>query len=111
MTLSVFVLILATKSYKAGTFQLLPEKIFADMHDAKYLSKNDASNGFGKIPIDKDSSKLLTFNTPLVRYKFYRSPPPPPYGIHSANKIFQIEIGHVIKNIEGTRNIQDDIIV
>ena len=74
------------------------------MYGTKYFSKIDASNVFWKIPIDKVSLKLLTFNTPFGRYRFTRLP----YGIHNESEIFQIKIGRVIDGIEGARNVQDD---
>lgn len=96
------------KAIQREHFQIpTAEEIFADMHGAKFFSKIDASNGFWQIPVDEDSSKLLTFSTPFGRYKFTRLP----YGIHSASEIFQIEVSRIIEGIEGARNMQDDIIV
>ena len=34
----------------------------------------DASSGYWQLPVDEDSSKLLTFNTPWGRYRFTRLP-------------------------------------
>ena len=34
-----------------------------------------------------------------------------PYGLHSANEIFQLEISKIIVSSEGAANSQDDIIV
>ena len=59
------------------------------------------------MKIDKESSDLLVFNTPFGRYKFLRFP----FGIHSASEIFQSELLQFIESINGTANVQDDIII
>jgi len=41
------------------------------------------------------------------RYRFNRLP----FGIHSASEILQAEISQIIIGLEGTDNMQDDIIV
>ena len=67
----------------------------------------DASNGFWQIPVDEESSRLLTFNTPFGRYRFTRLP----FGIHSASEVFQFEVAHIIEGIPGAANVQDDILI
>ena len=67
------------KAIQKKNFQMpTVEEIFADIHGAKFFSKLDARNGFWQIPIDEDSSKLLTFSTPFGGYEFTYLP----YGIH-----------------------------
>lgn len=83
------------------------EEIFAEMKNPKYFTKLDASNGYWQIPVDEESSKLLTFNSPFGRYSFTRLP----YGIHSASEIFQAQVAKIIEGIKGTKNSQDDIII
>ena len=83
------------------------EEIFGEMKGAKFFTKMDASNAYWQIVVDEESSKLLTFNTPFGRYKFKRLP----FGIHSASEICQQQIGHILENIEGCANAQDDIII
>ena len=46
----------------------------------------DASNGFWQIPVDKDSSKLLTFNSPFGRL---------PYGINSERYLLRNGISNM----------------
>ena len=48
------------------------EKILAQMSNAKLFTKLDASNEYWQIPVDDESSKLLTFNLPNGRYRFLR---------------------------------------
>ena len=74
---------------------------------AKIFSKLDASSAYWQIPVDEQSSKLLTFNTPFGRYRFLRLP----YGIHSASELFQKEVEDIIRGIETAANVQDDIVV
>ena len=45
------------------------EEILAQITDAKFFTKLDASNAFWQVKLDEESSKLLTFNTPFGRYK------------------------------------------
>ena len=83
------------------------EEILSRMSGAKYFSKLDASNAYWQVPLDGESSKLLTFNTPFGRYRFKRMP----YGIKSASEICQSIIAEIIEGIPGVANSQDDIII
>ena len=83
------------------------DEILSKMAGAKYFTKMDASNAYWQIPLDDESSRLLTFNTPFGRYRYLRMP----YGIHSASEICQSHIASIIENIPGTANCQDDIII
>ena len=83
------------------------ESIMAEMADAKFFSKLDASSGYWQIKVDEESSKILTFNTPFGRYKFKRLP----FGILSASEVFQNKITEILEGIEGCANVQDGIII
>ena len=48
----------------------------------------DACSGYYQLPVDDESSKLSTFNTPWGRYRFTRLP----FGISSSPEIYQGEI-------------------
>ena len=61
------------------------EEVFSNMKGAQVFSKLDASSGYWQIPVDDESSYLLTFSSPFGRYRFKRMP----YGLHSASEIFQ----------------------
>ena len=50
------------------------ESIMAEMADAKFFSKLDASSEYWQIKVDEENSKILTFNTPFGRYKFKKLP-------------------------------------
>ena len=77
------------------------------MNGAQFFTKPDASNGYWQIPVDNESSDLLTFPTTFGSYKFKRMP----YRIHSASEIFQLEISKIIVGISGVANSHDDIII
>ncbi len=84
-----------------------PEEIFSRMSGAKHFTKLEASNAYWQVPLDDESSRLLTFNTPFGRYRYLRMP----YGIHSASEICQAIISEIIEGIDGVENCQDDIIL
>ena len=46
------------------------EEIIAQMSNAKVFTKLDASPAYWQIKLDYESSKLLTFNSPIGRYRF-----------------------------------------
>ena len=60
------------------------EEILSKLSNGKVFTKLDASCGYWQIPVNAESSKLLTFNTPFRRHRFKRMP----YGLHSASEVF-----------------------
>ena len=80
------------------------EEIFSQMSGACFFSKLDASSGYWQIKVDEESSHLLVFGTPLGCYRFKRLP----YGIHSANEVFQQEITSITSDVPSSANSQDD---
>ena len=60
------------------------EEILSKLSNGKVFTKLDASCGYWQIPVDADSSKLLTFNTPFGQHRSKRMP----YGLHSASEVF-----------------------
>ena len=84
------------------------EDILLQMAEANFFTKLDASNAYWQIPLDEESSKLLTFNTLIGRYRFLRMP----FGIYSSSsEICQQSIAEMQEGIEGSANSQDDIII
>ena len=65
------------------------EDILSHVTGVQFFTKLDASNAYWQIPLDEESSKLLTFSTPIGRYRFLRMP----FGIHSASEIRKEERG------------------
>src|SRR5215469_9467189 len=64
-------------------------------------------DGFWQIPLDEESSRLLTFNTPFGRYSFTRLA----FGISSAPEVFQKRMVELFSDIPGVHIIFDDIII
>ena len=83
------------------------EEILAQMSNAKIFTKQNTSNAYWQIPVNDESSKLLTFNSPNGRYRFLRMP----YGIHLVSDVCQNRIYQMLQNIEGAANNQYDIII
>ena len=83
------------------------EEILAKLSEGKVFTKLDFSSAYWQIPLDEESSKLLTFNTPFGRFRFLRMA----FGIKSASDICQQYVEEMIEGIEYTLNDQDDIIL
>ena len=60
----------------------------------------------GSLPVDDESSKLLTFTTPWGRYRFTKLP----FGISSAPEIYQREIDKLFEGIP-VEIIVDDFLI
>ena len=72
-----------------------------------FFSTPDAANGFYKLPLDEESSKLTTFITPMGRFCFRRLP----FGISSASAIFQKKMTDILDNQDGAETCMDDILI
>ncbi|XP_025263219.1 uncharacterized protein K02A2.6-like, partial [Camponotus floridanus] len=83
------------------------DEIAAKLVGAKYFCKLDAQSGFWMIPLDKNSSKLCTFQTAWGRYAFKRLP----FGLNCAPEIFHRIISQTFENIEKVVSFQDDILL
>ena len=67
----------------------------------------DASSGFWQVKLDRDSAKLCTFNTPFGRYMFKRLP----FGISTAQDVFQADMSEMFEDIEGIEVVVDDLLI
>lgn len=83
------------------------EEISAELHGAKYFCKLDAQSGYWMLPLDSESSKLCTFQTPWGRYSFLRLP----FGLNISAEIFHKTIAETFGHIKKVRVFQDDILV
>ena len=83
------------------------EEIVAHTPNAKIFSVLDASSDFWQIQLDNESARLCTFNTPFGRYMFKRLP----FGISSAQDVFQRIMSEIFQDIEGVEVLVDDILV
>ena len=83
------------------------EEINPELNKAKYFSKLDAKAGYWSVKLDKESSELTTFRTPVGRYCFRRLP----FGLAVIQDIFQLKIDQILEQCDGCCGISDDIII
>ena len=83
------------------------EDILHCLVGSKYFSKVDLKDAYLQIPIDEQSSRLTTINTPfgLFRYNFL------PFGLSVSPAIFQKVMNIITTNLDGVSVYQDDVIV
>lgn len=67
----------------------------------------DGKDGFDKIKLDDDSSKLTTFWMPFGRYRYLRIP----FGICSAPEEFESTLHEQLGDLEGVEVLRDDMLV
>lgn len=96
------------KAVKREHFQLpTSSDITSKISDASIFSKLDAKDGFWHVKLDQESSLLTTFSTPFGRYKFNRLP----FGLKSANEVFQKKMQQAFEGINGAEVIYDDFLI
>ena len=71
------------------------EDVANRLSGAKSFTSLDACSGYWQLPLDDESSKLLTFNTPWGRYQFIRLP----FGISPAPEIYQRELDKLFEGV------------
>ena len=83
------------------------EDILHCLVGSKYFSKLDLKDAYLQIPIDGQSSRVTTINTPfgLFRYNFL------PFGLSVSPAIFQNVMNIITANLDGVSVYQDDVIV
>ena len=96
------------KAVKREHFQLPTlEDITTRLAGAKRFSKLDAKNGYWQIPLEEESQLLTTFSTPFGRYCFARMP----FGVKSAQEVFQKRMYQSFGDLPGIEIDIDDILV
>ena len=83
------------------------EEIVTRVAGAKIFSKLDANHCYWQIPLDEEGRALTTFNTPFGRYCYKRMP----FGIKSAQEVFQKRMSQAFGDLEGVETDVDDILV
>jgi len=83
------------------------EDIIPDLAGCKFFSNLDVRSGYWNIPLTKRSQVLTCFNTPFGRYKFLRLP----FGLNSAQDIFQMHMDSIFGSIDNVHVIADDILI
>ena len=96
------------KAIQREHFQLPTlEDITTRMSGAQVFSKLDANHGYWQIPLSPESQLLTTFSSPFGRYCFLRMP----FGITSAQEIFQKRISQLLGDLPGVETDIDDILI
>ena len=96
------------KAIKREHFQLPTiEDITTRMANAKWFTKLDANRGYRQIPLVEESQLLTTFNTPFGRFCYHITP----FGIKSAQEVFQKRMSQHFSDLEDVETDIDDIIV
>lgn len=80
-------------NYPIPTF----EELSAKLSNKKVFSVLDLKDGYWQVGLDKESSKICTFSTPIGSYSFKRLP----FGINIAPEIFQKFNDENFKDIPG----------
>ena len=83
------------------------DEMAAKLHGSKYFTKLDANSGYWMVPLNTESSKVCTFQTPFGRYRFLRLP----FGLNCSGEIFHRIISQSFENIDGVVTFQDDILI
>ncbi len=83
------------------------EEITTRVAGATVFSKLDANHGYWQVPLDEESQLLTTFNTEFGRYFYIRMP----FGIKSAQEVFQKRMSQSFGDLEGVETDIDDILV
>ena len=83
------------------------EDAVSKMAGARYFSKLDAQSGYWQIKLEEKSSYYTTFNSPFGRYRFKRLP----FGIISAQDLFQQKMDEMFEGMQGVTPLIDDVII
>ena len=91
------------KAIKREYYQLTTfEEIASRLSGAKLFTKLDANKRYWQIPLDEESIRFTTFNTPFGMYQFIRLP----YGVHSAQEVFHKRTN---QSFDGISQVETDI--
>ena len=83
------------------------EDITTKLTGARVFSKLDANHGYWQIPLSESSQLLTTFNSLFGHYCFKRMP----FGIKSAQEVFQKRMNQLLGDLPGVEADIDDILV
>ena len=83
------------------------EDITTRLTGARVFSKLDANHGYWQIPLSESSQLLTTFHSPFGCYCFKRMP----FGIKSAQEVFQKRMSQLLGDLPGVETDIDDILV
>ena len=73
-------------------------EITSQLTGMKYFTVLDATSGYWVVPLSRESSLLTTFQTPFGRFCYLRMP----FGISSAQEVFQKRMDRVFGELPGS---------
>jgi hypothetical protein len=80
------------------------DEIMGELNGAKFFTLVDAAQGYWHVPLDEESSRLCTFNTPWGKYRWNRLP----FGLKVSSDVFQERLDAVTRTVQGATGIADD---
>ena len=80
---------------------------YADLAQCKIFTKLDLENGYYQIPIAEKDTFKTSFSTPWGQFEFLKMP----FGLASAPKTFQQQVGKLFKGVKGVKVFVDDILI
>jgi len=83
------------------------DDIICDLNGATVFSKIDLKAGYKQLELAESSRYITCFSTHMGLYQYKRLV----FGLNSSSEVFQQTISQVFSDIEGVRNISDDLIV
>ena len=83
------------------------DEMLARIGKARVFSKLDLKDGYWQVPLSTEASFLTTFNSPIGRWRYTRLP----FGLNSANEVFQKKVSQHFEDIPGAMVLFDDILV
>ena len=67
------------------------DDVYSDIRDGKLYTKLDLKDGYWQVPLSKESSSLTKFQTHVGRFRYKILP----FGLNSANEVFQKKVYQV----------------
>ena len=83
------------------------DEVYSEIIGGRLYTKLDLKDGYWQIPLSQACSDLTTFHTHTGRYRFKRLP----FGLNSANEVFQKRVCQVFGGLQGVKVIYDDILI
>ena len=93
---------------KSDTYPLpLVDDLFTKLSGGLKYTKLDLSNAYLQLPLDQESQRLTTINTPKGLFSYTRLP----FGISAAPSIFQRTLESILQGIPNAAVYLDDILI
>ena len=98
----------ATRATLTESYPLpIVDELMIDLAGGKYFTKLDLSQAYLQLPLDHESSELLTINTHKGLFEYNRLL----FGVSSALGIFQCSMEILLQGLNGVSVYLDDILV